>query len=345
MTMHAVLRLIQSDFSKVILFFTLTIIASAIASPWVYNAGMLLAEVGQSRELNPLLDWLANRCADATFAAFYNYTLLGCAIILAGPFIMWFSLSNKSSLQPSKPWRIRLPTSANTRQNGQALCRNPKAKLHLAIGFLITGSLVSISICLLEMIAWFSFAQSPDYWSAICNGVASAIVITLVSEWIFRGILMGVFLRAMRPAMAMVFISLFYAIIYSLLPNGNEMVANPDKADAGFRMIITIAKNLLTPEKFTFSFMLLFSLGLVLAYARYRTASLWLPIGLHFGFIFPYQTLQQLTESGTQHSPLSRLLTGSDGRSGLLPFCLLLLSALLVHIFIQVSESKRRSET
>ena len=87
------------------------------------------------------------------------------------------------------------------------------------------------------------------------------------------------------------------------------------------------------------------SLGLVLAYARYRTASLWLPIGLHFGFIFPYQTLQQLTESGTQHSPLSRLLTGSDGRSGLLPFCLLLLSALLVHIFIQVSESKRRSET
>ena len=218
MTMHAVLRLIQSDFSKVILFFTLTIIASAIASPWVYNAGMLLAEVGQSRALNPLLDWLANRCADATFAAFYNYTLLGCAIILAGPFIMWFSLSNQSSLQPSKPWRIRLPTSANTRQNGQALCRNPKAKLHLAIGFLITGSLVSISICLLEMIAWFSFTQSPDYWSAICNGVASAIVITLVSEWLFRGILMGIFLRAMRPAMAMVLISLFYAIIYSLLP-------------------------------------------------------------------------------------------------------------------------------
>ena len=84
MTMHAVLRLIQSDFSKVILFFTLTIIASAIASPWIYNAGMLLAEVGQSRALNPLLDWLANRCADATFASFYNYTLLGCAIILAG---------------------------------------------------------------------------------------------------------------------------------------------------------------------------------------------------------------------------------------------------------------------
>ena len=345
MTMHAVLRLIQSDFSKVILFFTLTIIASAITSPWIYNAGMLLAEVGQSRALNPLLDWLANRCADATFAAFYNYTLLGCAIILAGPFIMWFSLSNKSSLQPSKPWRIRLPTSANTRQNGQALCRNPKAKLHLAIGFLITGSLVSISIWLLEVIAWFSFAQSPDYWSAICNGVASAIVITLVSEWLFRGILMGIFLRAMRPAMAMVLISLFYAIIYSLLPTGDEVIANPEKADAGFRMMITIAKNLLSPETFTFSFILLFSLGLVLAYARYRTASLWLPIGLHFGFIFPYQTLQQLTESGPQHSPLSRLLIGTDGRSGLLPFCLLLLSALLVHVFIQVSESKRRSET
>jgi len=345
MTMHAVLRLIHSDFSKVILFCTLTIIASAIASPWIYNVGMLLAEVGKSRALNPLLDWLANRCADATFASFYNYTLLGCAIILAGPFIMWCKLSNRSSLQPSKPWRIRLPTSANTRQNGQALCRNPKAKLHLVIGFLITGSLVSISIYLLEMIAWFSFIQPADYWGAIRSGLLSAIVITLVSEWLFRGILMGIFIRAMRPAMAMVFISLFYAIIYSLLPTGNEIIANPDKADAGFRMIITIAENLLTPEKFTFSFMLLFSLGLVLAYARYRTASLWLPIGLHFGFIFPYQALQQLTESGTQHSPLSRLLIGADGRSGLLPFCLLLLSALVVHVFIQLSESKRISET
>jgi len=345
MTMHAVLRLIHSDFSKVILFCTLTIIASAIASPWIYNVGMLLAEVGKSRALNPLLDWLANRCADATFASFYNYTLLGCAIILAGPFIMWCKLSNQSSLQPSKPWRIRLPTSANTRQNGQALCRNPKAKLHLVIGFLITGSLVSISIYLLEMIAWFSFIQPADYWGAIRSGLLSAIVITVVSEWLFRGILMGIFIRAMRPAMAMVFISLFYAIIYSLLPTGNEIIANPDKADAGFRMIITIAENLLTPEKFTFSFMLLFSLGLVLAYARYRTASLWLPIGLHFGFIFPYQALQQLTESGTQHSPLSRLLIGADGRSGLLPFCLLLLSALLVHVFIQLSESKRISET
>ena len=345
MTMHAVLRLIQSDFSKVILFCTLTIIASAIASPWIYNVGMLLAEVGKSRALNPLLDWLANRCADATFASFYNYTLLGCAIILAGPFIMWCKLSNQSSLQPSKPWRIRLPTSANTRQNGQALCRNPKAKLHLVIGFLITGSLVSVSIYLLEMIAWFSFIQPADYWGAIRSGLLSAIVITVVSEWLFRGILMGIFIRAMRPAMAMVFISLFYAIIYSLLPTGNEIIANPDKADAGFRMIITIAENLLTPEKFTFSFMLLFSLGLVLAYARYRTASLWLPIGLHFGFIFPCQALQQLTESGTQHSPLSRLLIGTDGRSGLLPFCLLLLSALLVHIFIQLSESKRISET
>ena len=345
MTMHAVLRLIHSDFSKVILFCTLTIIASAIASPWIYNVGMLLAEVGKSRALNPLLDWLANRCADATFASFYNYTLLGCAIILAGPFIMWCKLSNRSSLQPSKPWRIRLPTSANTRQNGQALCRNPKAKLHLVIGFLITGSLVSISIYLLEMITWFSFIQPADYWGAIRSGLLSAIVITLVSEWLFRGILMGIFIRAMRPAMAMVFISLFYAIIYSLLPTGNEIIANPDKADAGFRMIITIAENLLTPEKFTFSFMLLFSLGLVLAYARYRTASLWLPIGLHFGFIFPYQALQQLTESGTQHSPLSRLLIGADGRSGLLPFCLLLLSALVVHVFIQLSESKRISET
>ena len=338
------LRLIQSDLTKVTLFFILTILVSAVISPWIYNAGMLLAEVGQSRTLNPILDWLANRCVGAPFASYYDHTLLVSAFALAGPFIMWCHLSNQGAKQLPSPWRIKLTQSTNSIQNGQVLYRNSNARLHLGIGILITGSLVAISVVLIQMNGWLAFHQPADYWITMLKGLGSAVVIALVSECIFRGVLMGVFLRAMHPALAMVFISLSYAIICSLLPTGNETLANPDKADAGFRMITIMVDNLMTLEKFVFSFMLLFCFGLVLSYARYRTASLWLPIGLHLGFIFSLNTMLQITVPGPQSSQMPKILTGDDGLSGLLPFFLLIISALLVHIIVQILESKKASK-
>ena len=150
MTMRAVLRLIQSDLTKVTLYFALTILASAVVSPWIYNAGMLLAEVGQSRALNPMLDWLANRCMGTPFAFYYYHTLVITALTLAGPFIMWCKLSTQGEKQPVKPWRVRLRKPTDSNQKGQALHRNVNASLHIGVGILITCSLMAISIFLIQ---------------------------------------------------------------------------------------------------------------------------------------------------------------------------------------------------
>ena len=338
--LFAVLRLIQSDLTKVTLFFILTILASAIISPWIYNAGMLLAEVGQSRTLNPILDWLASRCRDTPFAYYYDFTLLVIALGIAGPFIMWCNLTNSNYRPASKPWRIKLIQTSISYRKGQPLSRNPNATLHLFIGLVIASSLFVISILLIQANGWLSFHQASNF-DVLLKTIASAIIIALVSDWLFRGMLMGIFLRAMHPALAMVFVSLAYAIICSLLPNGEEVLTQPDKADAGFRLVTIMFENLMTLETFVFGFMLFFCFGLILAYARYRTASLWLSFGLHIGFLLPYKTLSQITSPGPHHSEIPKLLKAPDGLLGLLPFYLLIISALLLHIIFQLLESKK----
>jgi membrane protease YdiL (CAAX protease family) len=342
--MHLVQRLFQSDLAKVILFFILTVVTSAIIAPWLYNAGMLLAEVGKSRSLNPALDWLAERCSGASFATFYKSALLGCALILGGPFIMWCRLLHPNSQAHQHPWRLRIPNPANSTQAGQALGRNPQAKIQFVVGFLITASLTTLSMWWLKTIGWLSFEPSDDYILVIGYALVSAMFIAVVHELLFRGMLMGMCLRALGPVMAIICISLAYATVLSILPSDNMSLTKPDQADAGFRMITTIIKDLFTPEKFTFGFITAFTFGLVLAYARYRTASLWLPIGLHFGMAFILRGLQPIITAEKQRPPMAKLFIGSDGMSGILPLCLMLAAALLVHISLQVLYNKHQSE-
>ena len=343
--LRAVLRLIQSDLSKVTLFFVLTILASAVISPWIYNVGMLLAEVGQSRTLNPILDWLAVRCRNTPFAYYYDFTLFVTALILIGPFIIWCGFKNSSYRPLSNPWRIRLTQTALSHHNGQALRRNPNTALHLSIGIVTAGSLVTISILLIRLNGWLSFHQAIDNSQILVQVITSATIIAFASEWLFRGMLMGIFLRAMHPALAMVFVSLAYAILCSLLPGSKDVISEPDKADAGFRMVKLMLDNLMTLETFVFGFMLFFCFGLILAYARYRTSSLWLSVSLHLGFLLPYQILSQMTAPGPQSGQMPKFLKGPDGLPGLLPFYLLIISAVLVHIILQLVETKNASGT
>lgn len=339
-TMCFVQRLIQSDLTKVILFFILTIVTAAAISPWLYNAGMLLAEVRDSRSFNPLLDWLADYCKGVTFSSFYICSLLACALVLAGPFIMWCKLRHPSAASIYKPWRLQLPHSSISGNNGQALCRNPRADLHLGVGFLIMGGLMATSFFLLKKIGWFSMDPEADYGMALGYAMVSAIFTAIISESLFRGVIMGICLRGMGPALAMISSSLIYATVLSVIPSEELTLTNPETVDAGFRMLMATWYELLTPEKLTFGFVTLFSFGLVMAYARYRTASLWLPIGLHTGMTFSRHFLEETTVANNQLPPISKLLIGPDALSGLLPLCTLIVTTLLVHIFIQISRSK-----
>lgn len=344
MIIEIVKRLIQSDLTKLLVFFILTVVFAAIISPWLYNLGKFLAEVGESRQFNVIMNWLAQKSANAGFSSYFNYSLILCALLLAGPFIMWLNLGNKNSQPLPSPWRIKLPEHTIAHENGQALCHNSHARLHLATGFLLTGGLLTLAVWSLLAIGWFSLDHPVQWWQTTRNAMASAAILAIFKEWIFRGIILGIFMRAMRPAPAIVFVSLIYAFIHFFLPPEDIQIDAPCAADSGFIMLKLVSQHLLRPEQFAFGFISLATMGLILAYARYRSSSLWLPIGLHAGWIFSHRSLQKITEFNPDHPSLSKLLIGPDGISGILPLLLLITTGLLLHVFAQISEEKRQFE-
>jgi len=342
MTMAAVKRLVQSDITKLFFFFILTVVSATIISPWLYNVGMFLAEVGESRQFNGVMNWLARECANSVFSNYFNVSLVLCALILAGPFIMWLNLDNQTKQPLPSPWRIRLPKDTIAPEGGQILRHNAHAGLHLATGFLLTGGILTMAVWLLLVIEWFALDHPVEWWHATRTALVTAIMLAIVKEWIFRGVILGIFLRATRPATAITAVSLIYAFIHFFLPTEAIQVEDPCSADAGFKMLGLVMHHLMNPQKFAFGFVTLSAIGLILAYARYRTASLWLPIGLHIGWIFTHRSLKQITEFNPDHPPLSGLLIGPDGVSGFLPLCLLIITGLLVHVFAQISDQKRQ---
>lgn len=342
--MSAVKCLVQSDITKIFLFFILTVVSAAIISPGLYNVGMFLAEVGESHELNGAMNWLARQSASAVFPGYFNLSLVVCGLLLAGPFIMWLNLENPARQPLASPWQIRLPKHTIAHDGSHKLRHNTHASLHLATGFLLTGGILTLAVWALLVIDWFSLDHPVQWWYATRTALITAIMLAVVKEWLFRGVLLGIFLRALHPAAAITMVSLIYALIHFFLPTGAIQVDDPCSADAGFEMLSLVGQHLINPREFAFGFVSLTAIGLILAYARYRTASLWLPIGLHIGWIFSHRSLQQITEFNPDHPPLSRLVLGPDGISGLLPLCLLIITGLLVHVFVQISDEKRRSQ-
>ncbi len=82
-------------------------------------------------------------------------------------------------------------------------------------------------------------------------------------------------------------------------------------------------------------FTTLFLLGWILADARLRTQSLWLPIGLHAGWIFSNALFNRIAHREIEALPW----LGKNLLIGLAPLCVALLTWGLVRLWIKHVES------
>ncbi len=343
--MVPVKRLLQSDITKLLVYFALTLAGAAAVSPLLFNLGKFIAEVGETRNLNVVMNWIAQKCAHEEFGYFFKLSLLLCALCLAAPLVSWMRLENAAADPPVSPWRIRLPKHSTASDHGQPLRHNRHGWLHLATGFLLAGSLLTLMVWLLLVTGWFRLEQ-PDGWlGSLGAALATALLVATVSEWVFRGALLGIFLRSMRPAAALVAVSLVFTAVHFLMTSKGIALRHPDGLDAGFRMLGQLGTQLTNPQVFLPGSVPAFFAGMILAYARYRTASLWLPVGLHAGWLFVHLLFLDLAVAGKGSLPLMQVMIGNDRLSGVLPLCLLVTTGVLVHVFVQISGGWRKLET
>jgi membrane protease YdiL (CAAX protease family) len=276
----------HGDVLKVWLYAAASVWLGAWISPFLYNAGKALAEVSQGKTTNGPLEWLAGLCQRADFPVFFTASMVLAAALLFFPWMEWLHARRGTALA-SGPWGLRLPEGARVSIRGQHLEKNPQGPWHLCAGFLLlAGLLLPMGIALVAA-GWFTLRLPTDVGLAghLMRTVVLALALALVAEVLFRGIVMGVFLRAMRPAAALGMSAAFFALVATLAPPAGMQVADPESPGVGFELLRLLALRFADGSALLENFAPLLALGLVLAYARWRTASLWLPIGMHAGWL------------------------------------------------------------
>lgn len=256
-------------------------------SPLLYNAGKALAEVSSVKTTNGPLEWLAGICRSADFPEFFTVSLLIASLILALPFIEWLRGGRGAEGGRNGSWRLIA---------GQRLRANPQGMRQAMTGFLLVIGLFLLLVGILIFAGIFTWKTPGEALAkVILPGLGIALFSAVIQEILFRGVAMGIFLRAMRPQVAFVMAAVFFASVHFLNPPAGLNVADPDASGIGFELLRKIAARLSEPSAIFGTFAPLLALGGVLAYARWRTASLWLPVGLHAGWIFVNPLLASVT--------------------------------------------------
>ena len=80
----------------------------------------------------------------------------------------------------------------------------------------------------------------------------------------------------------------------------------------------------------------LFAVGCVLGYARWRTRALWLPVGLHAGWVFALKSFSAVT----RHVATNNVWFGEDLRHGLVPVAVVTLTGGFVAAWLRWEKTR-----
>jgi CAAX protease family protein len=234
-------------------------------------AAYFIAIVVVGALLAPILFWSAQALAThgvLPFLAKYDFdTFFHRAILIASVLLLWplLRVSNVRGLADLD------------------LAANPHWARDLSFGVLL--SIIPLLFCgaLLIALHVYSF-RHVLIWPRFGKVVLAAVSVPFIEETFFRGIVLGLLLRTGRKLLSIVAVSALFAAVHFL--KGSEREPAIATWTSGFESIGDAFAGFSDPMMVVAAFATLFLIGCILADARVLTRSLWLPIGLHSGWIF-----------------------------------------------------------
>jgi membrane protease YdiL (CAAX protease family) len=279
------------DAAKLFAYFFAVVIGSALLAPPLFWS---------ARHVSPVF-------AKFDFESFFHRALLICAIAFLWPLLRALRLHSFRDLQ---------------------LDRNRHAVRDVVGGILLAS--FPLLICSFLLIATRIFVlKTVMPWNSLVGVLGAAIAVPLIEELFFRGLLLGILLRDLRPTVATLLTSAFFAVIHFLKApdRPNEVVS----WFSGFRSLANSFAQFADPMLVLALFATLFLIGWILADARLRTRSLFLPIGLHSGWILVAGVVGKLTRRSTTILPW----LGTNLLTGLLPLALGLITWVLMIVWLR----------
>lgn len=312
-------RFFQSEAGAVLLWVAASVLLAAVIAPWFYQGGRWFHGVAEDKEWGGIAGWLAAAAGRADLNRYFNRSLLVGALVLLPPLLR----------------RVR-KLKRERRARGEVLPKRRRTGMIERVLLWAGGVMVAFGV------VW-SLGFLLNWWGAfavqavqvtprklISAAVLPALGVSLAEEALFRGVLLGLWLRVARPMTACVGSSLVFAAMHFLSPAPGYVILDPASPVAGFELLGAMLRHYADPAFFVADFLTLVGVGLVLACGRLRTGSLWLPVGLHCGWVLAFKSYH-LTHFRVLDSPVGPLLVGQGLRSGLLPLAALLLTALICH--------------
>lgn len=291
----------MKDAARLLAYFAATLLIGALLAPPLFWAAQWLAA-------HDMLVFLSR----FDFEKFFHRALLVAAVLLLWPFLR--SLRIKS-------WR------------DLGLAPNRHWSRDLTYGILF--AIIPLLCCGAALLLFHGYSlRNSIRWSGFGGVIAASIVVPPVEELLFRGLILGILLRSAPRILAILFTSALFSILHFLkTPEG--AVTNVSWA-SGFVSMAHSFDQFREPMLVAAGFTTLFLLGWILADARVRTQSLWLPIGLHAGWIFASGLFSKVARPEAIALPW----LGKNLLIGIVPLSLGLLTWLLLRTWLKYEATR-----
>lgn len=171
-------------------------------------------------------------------------------------------------------------------------------------------------------------------WFAILPLVGTAVIVPLLEEPLFRGLFQGILLRSLPPWPANVLSAAIFSIVHFL--KAPDQTKTTVHWFSGFVSLSHSFDQFSEPLLVLGGFTTLFAIGIVLAHARLHTRSLWIPIGLHAGWILAKEAFGKIAHCEIVALPW----LGKNLLVGLVPLAVCLLSWGLVRAWLSYADSR-----
>jgi hypothetical protein len=167
----------------------------------------------------------------------------------------------------------------------------------LGVGFALGfGSLACVAALAVGVgaRAWNESLTAGQLTTAILKFGATAAVVAVLEELLFRGALFGSLRRAMRWELALGISSLIYALVHFF-----QKPPPPPTVEwySGLVALGQMLGGFIEPRLLIPAFFTLTLAGAILALAYHRSGNLWFSIGLHAGWIFWLKAYKKLTRA------------------------------------------------
>lgn len=294
-------------FLKIFLYLVVALGLGALVAPPIFWAGQALASSGTST-------WLAG----FPFHRVLSRCLQVSTIVLLWPALRWIGLRSRAELN---------------------LRTNPLAVADVVVGFVLSAGIVALLTAIYLLGGMFVFRPEAD-WTGLGRIIPTAIVVSIVEETVFRGVVLGICLWTLPRTGAIAVTTLFFAVVHFLKPAKSALPPDAVRWWSGLVEATNFAPGLPDGWLLFFGLASLFVAGWILGKASVRTHSLWLPIGLHAGWVLAQQTsnlfLRPAPEDASSLLPWAgpNVVSGAVP-TGLLPLAALILTAFLVDLYLR----------